>query len=171
MKSGKIINSTFLAGMVIGIAFIIGGIFNIVSSDYYMREYENSTDIREVDAVVQYCTANQEKDELGIMRTESYDMKLEYEVEGKTYTVKQKIKGSDKAFAEDLERGDTIALEVYRTSKGEYRLPPNSGPLDFLLACVVILMGCLFSGVVLIDCLVKVRKKAVGKSAEKRRKG
>ena len=84
MKSGKIINTTFLAGMVIGIAFIIGGIFNIVSSDYYMREYENSTDIREVDAVIQYCVKNQEKDDLGIMRTESYDVKLEYEVEGKT---------------------------------------------------------------------------------------
>ena len=40
-----------------------------------------------------------------------------------------------------IKKGDKILVEVYKTSKGEYKISPEGNPVDFLLYCVAIPVG------------------------------
>lgn len=46
---------------------------------------------------------------------------------------------TQKKYAYDkLRKGDTIDVEIYKTSKGEYKISPEGSPVDFLLYCAAI---------------------------------
>ena len=59
-----------LLGILVGLVVCGAGIYGMVSSRIASHEYKNSTDIREVSAVVGYCreVVNKDKDEDGYHR-------------------------------------------------------------------------------------------------------
>ena len=135
-----------IIGLLVGIGFITVGIYNIVTSRIDAKEYRNTTDIRMVSALVEECHRMEKKDENDdrIKHVIGYDLKLSFEVDGKTYTTKGRVEPDNSAFRDDIYRGDTINIEVYRTSKGEYKVIPSNDPVDFLLACLMIPLGSVF---------------------------
>ena len=50
-----------------------------------------------------------------------------------------------------MRKGDTINVEVYKTSKGDYKLSPERNPVDFLLYCAAIPVGVFFVVIMIID--------------------
>ena len=56
-----------------------------------------------------------------------------------------------------MRKGDTINVEVYKTSKGDYKLSPEGNPVDFLLYCAAIPVGLFF--VVIMICDVEKGKR------------
>lgn len=58
-----------------------------------------------------------------------------------------------------LRKGDTIDVEVYKTSKGDYKLSPEGSPVDFLLYCAAIPVGLFFAVIMICDIAKDNRKK------------
>ena len=58
-----------------------------------------------------------------------------------------------------MRKGDTIDVEVYKTSKGDYKLSPEGNPVDFLLYCVAIPGGLFFVVIMICDIAKDNRKK------------
>ena len=58
-----------------------------------------------------------------------------------------------------LRKGDTIDVEVYKTSKGDYKLAPEGNPVDFLLYCAAIPVGLFFVVIMICDIAKGNRKK------------
>ena len=57
-----------------------------------------------------------------------------------------------------MRKGDTIKVEVYKNTKGNYKLSPEGNPVDFLLYCAAIPFG-LFLVVIMICDIVKDKRK------------
>ena len=57
-----------------------------------------------------------------------------------------------------MRKDDTIDVEVYKTSKGDYKLSPERSPVDFLLYCAAIPV-CLFFVVIMIRDIAKDNRK------------
>lgn len=79
-----------LLGILVGLVVCGAGIYGVVSSRIASHEYKNSTDIREVSAVVGYCreVVNKDKDEDGYHRERElreYRVKVTFEIDGETY--------------------------------------------------------------------------------------
>ncbi len=78
-----------LLGILVGLVVCGAGIYGVVSSQIASHEYKNSTDIREVSAVVGYCreVVNKDKDEDGYHRERElreYRVKVTFEIDGET---------------------------------------------------------------------------------------
>ena len=58
-----------------------------------------------------------------------------------------------------MRKGDTIDVEVYKTSKGDYKLSPEGSPADFLLYCAAIPVGLFFVVIMICDIAKDNRKK------------
>ena len=58
-----------------------------------------------------------------------------------------------------LRKGDTVDVEVYKTSKGDYKLSPEGSPVDFLLYCAAIPVGLFFVVIMICDIAKDNRKK------------
>ena len=139
------IETNSIIGVLVGIAFIAVGIYNIIASRIDAKEYQNTTDIRTVSALVIACDWKGDTDSDGEEYTTAYDLKISFEVDGKPYTARGMISAGNSAFREDLRKGDTIDIEVYRTSTGQYKISPDNNPIDFLIACCLIPLGAVFS--------------------------
>lgn len=152
----KIETSSIIA-LLLGIGFIAVGIFNIITLRADAKEYKNAADIRTVDARVDACDVIYDKDAKDereysslSLRPEDkweivgYDLKISFAVDGKPYAAKGIISPHNDAFREDIQKGDTITIEVYRTSSGQYKISPDNSPLDFLIACCLIPLGAVF---------------------------
>ena len=129
--------------MVAGIGLIIAGVIGIVTSRIDSREYKNSTDIRKISAVIVDFSTKDDKDDSGDVRYTTYKFKVSYVIDGKTYKGKyeERVWSSSysKKYAYDkLRKGDTIDVEIYKTSKGEYKISPEGSPVDFILNCAAI---------------------------------
>ena len=94
---------------------MVGCIFCIFNEINKQKEFENSTDIRSVSAVI--TQAKEDKESSRIIK---YDVNYSYEVEGETY------KGI----------GDEDTITVYRTSKGKYKIEPIDSPIEILIATI-----------------------------------
>ena len=71
--------------MVAGIGLIVAGVIGIVTSRIDSREYKASTDIRKISAdIVDFSTKN-EKDDSGDVKYTTYEFKVSYVIDGKTY--------------------------------------------------------------------------------------
>ena len=75
-----------LLGILMGLVVCGAGIYGVVSSRIASHEYKNSTDIREVSAVVGYCreVVNKDKDEDGYHRERElreYRVKVTFEID------------------------------------------------------------------------------------------
>ena len=129
--------------MVAGVGLIVAGVIGIVTSRIDSREYKSSTDIRKISAVIVDFSTQDDKDDSGDVKYTTYKFKVSYVIDGKTYKGKceERVWSSDysKKYAYDkLRKGDTIDVEIYKTSKGEYKISPEGSPVDFLLYCAAI---------------------------------
>lgn len=159
--------------MVAGIGLIVAGVIGIVTSRIESRDYKNSTDIQKISAVIVDFSTEDDKDDSGDVRYTTYKFKVSYVIDGKTYKGKyeERVWSSsyEKKYTYDkLRKGDTINVEVYKTSKGDYKLSPEGNPVDFLLYCAAIPVGLFF--VVIMICDVekgKRRKKSENEMIDK----
>ena len=159
--------------MVAGIGLIVVGVIGIVTSRIESRDYKNSADIQKISAVIVDFSTKDDKDDSGDVRYTTYKFKVSYVIDGKTYKGKyeERVWSSsyEKKYTYDkLRKGDTINVEVYKTSKGDYKLSPEGNPVDFLLYCAAIPVGLFF--VVIMICDVekgKRRKKSENEMIDK----
>ena len=124
--------------IVVGVSLIVMGIYGVVSSRIESRDYKNSTDIQKISSVIIDFLTSNSKDDSGDVKYTTYKFKVSYVIDGKTYKGKceERVWSSDysKKYAYDkLRKGDTIDVEIYKTSKGEYKISPEGSPVDFLL--------------------------------------
>ena len=161
-KKKKDIYSVLL--LLAGIGLITAGIIGIISSRTDSREYKNSTDIRKISAVIVDFSTNDSKDDSGDVKYTTYKFKVSYDIDGKTYKgeYEERVWSSsyERKYAYDkLRKGDTIDVEVYKTSKGNYKLSPEGNPVDFLLYCAAIPVGLFFVVIMICDVVKDNRKK------------
>ena len=117
-------------GLLLGLALLGSGIYGIVSGRIEKRNYRNSDDIRRVTAVVvDYEDVTDDDSDYYEFR-----VKLRFVVDGKSYYAKDTV--FHRAYT-----GDEETIEVYRTPKGDYKLPPDGNPFHFLLYCIAIPIG------------------------------
>ena len=162
-KRNKDIKMTIFI-MVAGIGLIVAGVIGIVTSRIDSREYKSSTDIRKISAVIVDFSTLDDKDDSGDVRYTTYKFKVSYVIDGKTYKGKyeERVWSSnyERKYAYDkLRKGDTIDVEVYKTSKGDYKLAPEGNPVDFLLYCAAIPVGLFFVVIMICDIVKDNRKK------------
>ena len=140
-----------------GIGLIAAGIIGIISSRTDSREYKNSTDIRKISAVIVDFSTH---DDFGDVRYTTYKFKVSDVIDGKTYKGKyeERVWSRSSSYArkytyDKLRKGDTIDVEVYKTSKGDYKLSPEGNPVDFLLYCAAIPVGMFFVVIMIINII------------------
>ena len=165
LKEKKDIKMTIFI-IVVGVSLIVAGIYGVVSSRVESRDYKNATDIRKLSAVIDDFSTSDTKDDLGDVKYTTYKFKVSYVIDGKTYKGKyeervwSRSSSYTKKYTYDkLRKGDTIDVEVYKTSKGDYKLSPEGSPVDFLLYCAAIPVGLFFVVIMICDVVKDNRKK------------
>lgn len=161
-KKKKDIYSVLL--LLAGIGLIVAGIIGIITSRTDSREYKNSTDIRKISAVIDDFSTQDDKDDSGDVKYTTYKFKVSYVIDGKTYKGKYEERVWSSSYErkytyDKLRKGDTIDVEVYKTSKGDYKLSPEGSPVDFLLYCAAIPVGIFFVVIMIIDITKHDSKK------------
>ena len=150
--------------LLMGICLIAAGIIGIITSRTASKEYKNSTDIRKISAVIVDFSTHNTKDDSGDVKYKTYKFKVSYVIDGKTYKgeYEERVWSSSyerKYTYDKLRKGDTIDVEVYKTSKGDYKLSPEGSPVDFLLYCAAIPVGLFFVVIMICDIAKDNRKK------------
>lgn len=163
LKGKKDIKMTIFI-IVVGVGLIVAGVIGIVTSRIESRDYKNSTDIRKISAVIVDFSTQDDKDDSGDVKYTTYKFKVSYVIDGKTYKGKceERVWSSDysKKYAYDkLRKGDTVDVEIYKTSKGEYKISPEGSPIDFLLYCAAIPVGLFFVVIMICDVAKDKRRK------------
>lgn len=154
---------TILAFLV-GIGLMAAGIIGVVTSLMQAEDYENTPDIRTVDAVIESIETKNKKNDNGSLRERHYKLKISYEVDGKTYNGRKDLYAygnmvdSEKREEYDqLKRGSIIPVEVYQDRNGNYKLAELTTPFEFLVYCAVIPFGLLITVLTLFDIFKKIR--------------
>lgn len=154
---------TILAFLV-GIGLMAAGIIGVVTSLMQAEDYENTPDIRTVDAVIESIETKNKKNDNGSLRERHYKLKISYEVDGKTYNARKDLYAygnmvdSEKREEYDqLKRGSIIPVEVYQDRNGNYKLADLTTPFEFLVYCAVIPFGLLITVLALFDIFKKMR--------------
>ena len=165
LKEKKDIKMTIFI-IVVGVSLMVAGIYGVVSSRIESRDYKNSTDIQKISAVIIDFSTSNSKDDSGDVKYTTYKFKVSYVIDGKTYKGKceERVWSSSSNYArkytyDKLRKGDTIDVEVYKTSKGDYKLSPEGSPVDFLLYCAAIPVGLFFVVIMICDIAKDNRKK------------
>ena len=165
LKEKKDIKMTIFI-IVVGVSLMVAGIYGVVSSRIESRDYKNSTDIQKISAVIIDFSTSNSKDDSGDVKYTTYKFKVSYVIDGKTYKGKyeervwSRSSSYEKKYTYDkLRKGDTIDVEVYKTSKGDYKLTPEGSPVDFLLYCAAIPVGLFFVVIMICDVVKDNRKK------------
>ena len=153
-----------ILALLVGVALIAAGIIGIISSRTDSREYKSSTDIRKISAVIVDFSTKDEKDDSGDVKYTTYKFKVSYVIDGKTYKGRYEERvwtssNSRKYTYDKLRKGDTVEVEVYKTSKGNYKLSPEGNPVDFLLYCAAIPVGLFLVVIMICDVAKGNRKK------------
>ncbi|MCI6347377.1 MAG: hypothetical protein MR880_03635 [Negativibacillus massiliensis] len=154
---------TILAFLV-GIGLMAAGIIGVVTSLMQAEDYENTPDIRTVDAVIESIETKNKKNDNGSLYERHYKLKISYEVDGKTYNGRKDLYAygnmvdSEKREEYDqLKRGFIIPVEVYQDRNGNYKLADLTTPFEFLVYCAVIPFGLLITVLALFDIFKKIR--------------
>ena len=150
--------------MVVGISLMVAGVFGIVTSRIDSREYKSSTYIQKIPAVIVDFSTHDSKDDSGDVKYTTYKFKVSYVIDGKTYKGKYEERVWSSSYKrkytyDKLRKGDTLDVEVYKTSKGDYKLSPEGNPVDFLLYCAAIPVGLFFVVIMICDIAKDNRKK------------
>ena len=154
---------TILAFLV-GIGLMAAGIIGIVTSLMQAEDYENTPDIRTVDAVIESIETKNKKNDNGSLRERHYKLKISYEVDGKTYNGRKDlyaygnmVDSKKREEYDQLKRGSIIPVEVYQDRNGNYKLADLTTPFEFLVYCAVIPFGLLITVLALFDIFKKIR--------------
>lgn len=163
LKEKKDIKMTIFI-IAVGVSLIVAGIYGVVSSRIESRDYKNSTDIQKIPAVIIDFSTSNSKDDSGDVKYTTYKFKVSYVIDGITYKGKceERVWSSDysKKYAYDkLRKGDTIDVEIYKTSKGEYKISPEGSPVYFLLYCAAIPGGIFLVVIMICDVAKDKRRK------------
>lgn len=148
-------------GLVLGIAMCGIGIYGMILNRIESQEYKNTTDKREVIAVVESCREIDNSDDKDKNKKNSrsvkYRTKLAFEVDGKSYE-------GEETYNQKVYVGDKVKVEVYRTSKGIYKLRPYNNLVNFVFYCVAIPLGFIIAiaSVYSIGLIVKKKNKIIG---------
>lgn len=151
-----------ILALLLGLGLLVAGIVGVVTSLAAARDYDHSTDIRTVDAVIETIERSREtyedKEDWNNKRKNYVEtihkMKLSFVVDGTTYQGKY----DQRTFSYDRERdlsynqlkgGDTISVEVYRSQNGEYKIVDKEGSVNFLIYCVAIPIGLVITAAVI----------------------
>lgn len=153
-----------LIGLIVGIGLLVGGIIGVIASRIDANEYANTDDIRKVEAVIEEISSKDEKDDDNMITGTDYRTKLSFVVDGKTFYGNYDFYASardyeKKAAYDQLKKGDTISVEIYKTSDGEYKLSSDNNPFIFLLYCAAIPVGAFVIYVFVRDLLGKKSKQ------------
>ena len=163
LKEKKDIKMTIFI-IVVGVSLMVAGIYGVVSSRIESRDYKNSTDIQKIPAVIIDFSTSNSKDDSGDVKYTTYKFKVSYVIDGKTYKGKYEERVWSSSYErkytyDKLRKGDTIDVEVYKTSKGDYKLAPEGNPVDFLLYCAAIPVGLFFVVIMICDVAKDKRRK------------
>lgn len=165
LKEKKDIKMTIFI-IVVGVSLMVAGIYGVVSSRIESRDYKNSTDIQKIPAVIIDFSTSNSKDDSGDVKYTTYKFKVSYVIDGKTYKGKyeervwSRSSSYTKKYTYDkLRKGDTIDVEIYKTSKGEYKISPEGSPVNFLLYCAAIPGGIFLVVIMICDVTKDKRRK------------
>ena len=171
--------------LLIGIGLMVAGIAGIVTSLAAADDYDNSTDIRTVDAVIETIERSEEVigekskgnnklmvDNINTFLETLHKMKVSYVVDGETYGGRYDVTTySDSQerdqFYRQLKAGDTIPVEVYRSRNGEYKIADEEGPVNFLLYCAAIPVGLVITAAMIYDMIRPKEEPTNGKKKKK----
>ena len=184
-KKRKKIGKYDIIILLIGIGLMVAGIAGIVTSLAAADDYDNSTDIRTVDAVIETIERSEEVigekskgnnklmvDNINTFLETLHKMKVSYVVDGKTYQGRYNVTTySDSQerdrFYHQLKAGDTIPVEVYRSRNGEYKIVDEEGPVNFLLYCAAIPVGLVITAAMIYDMVCPKEEPTNGKKKKK----
>ena len=184
-KKRKKIGKYDIIILLIGIGLMVAGIAGIVTSLAAADDYDNSTDIRTVDAVIETIERSEEVigekskgnnklmvDNINTFLETLHKMKVSYVVDGKTYQGRYNVTTySDSQerdqFYHQLKVGDTISVEVYRSRNGEYKIVDEEGPVNFLLYCAAIPVGLVITAAMIYDMVCPKEEPTNGKKKKK----
>ncbi len=171
--------------LLIGIGLMVAGIAGIVTSLAADDDYDNSTDIRTVDAVIETIERSEkvigEKskgnnklmvDNINTFLETLHKMKVSFVADGETYrgrydvTTYSDSKERDQ-FYHQLKAGDTIPVEVYKSRNGEYKIVDEEGPVNFLLYCAAIPVGLVITAAMIYDIVRPKEEPTNGKKKKK----
>lgn len=184
-KKRKKIGKYDIIIFLIGIGLMVAGIAGIVTSLAAADDYDNSTDIRTVDAVIETIERSEEVvgekskgnnklmvDNINTFLETLHKMKVSFVVDGETYggrydvTTYSDSKERDQ-FYHQLKAGDTIPVEVYRSRNGEYKIVDEEGPVNFLLYCAAIPAGLIVTAAMIYDMVRPKEEPTNGKQKKK----
>lgn len=181
----KKIDKYDILGLLVGLILMGVGIAGILTSITATEDYSNSTDIRTVDAVVERIERSKkvigEKskgnnklmvDNINTFLETYHKMKVSFVVDGKTYGGRYACYTySDNPerdqFYNQLEKGDTIPVEVYRSRNGKYKIVDEEGPVNFLLYCAAIPVGLVITAAMICDMVRPKEEPTNGKKKKK----
>ena len=143
--------------LVLDIVLVLAGLYGIFVSLTGGMEYVNSPDKRIINAEVISVKHTYEKDDDGDITSEKWAATLRYTVDGKEYTTK-------KTYSTETYSGETVRIEVYKTSKGEYKVSGTS-TFGFVISASVLLFGAIG-----LTTENKNRKKGKSNTAKKNEK-
>ena len=184
-KKRKKIGKYDIIILLIGIGLMVAGIAGIVTSLDAADDYDNSTDIRTVDAVIETIERSEEVigekskgnnklmvDNINTFLETLHKMKVSYVVDGETYGGRYDVTTySDSQerdqFYQHLKAGDTIPVEVYRSRNGEYKIVDEEGPVNFLLYCAAIPVGLVITAAMIYDMVRPKEEPTNGKKKKK----
>ena len=184
-KKRKKIGKYDIIILLIGIGLMVAGIAGIVTSLAAADDYDNSTDIRTVDAVIETIERSEEVigekskgnnklmvDNINTFLETLHKMKVSYVVDGETYGGRYDVTTySDSQerdqFYHQLKVGDTISVEVYRSRNGEYKIAEEEGPVNFLLYCAAIPVGLVITAAMIYDMVRPKEEPTNGKKKKK----
>lgn len=184
-KKRKKIGKYDIIILLIGIGLMVAGIAGIVTSLAATDDYDNSTDIRTVDAVIETIERSEEVigekskgnnklmvDNINTFLETLHKMKVSYVVDGETYGGRYDVTTySDSQerdqFYHQLKVGDTISVEVYRSRNGEYKIVDEEGPVNFLLYCAAIPVGLVITAAMIYDMVCPKEEPTNGKKKKK----
>ena len=184
-KKRKKIGKYDILALLFGLGMLVAGIAGIVTSLATADDYNNSTDIRTVDAVTEKIERSEkvigEKskgnnklmvDNIDTFLETLHKMKVSFVVDGETYqgwynvTTYSDSQESDR-FYHQLKAGDTISVEVYRSRNGEYKIAEEEGPVNFLLYCAAIPVGLVITAAMIYDMVRPKEEPTNGKKKKK----
>ena len=179
----KKINKYDILAILIGVGLLVAGVLGIVTSLTNSDDYNNSDDIRTVDAVIEKIERSEEKHEDKEDRNDKYKnyiktnhkMKLSFAVDGKTYQGKYYYQtfSYDRErdqFYKQLKRGDSISVEVYKSQDGTYKMSQNNNPVNFFLYCAAVLVGLIITAAIIYGILKPEAEQQTGGKGKKDKK-
>lgn len=158
MPAKKKIDKYDILAILLGIGLLVAGVLGIVTSRLSADDYQNSPDIRWVDAVIEKIQSHYEKDKNDRVTMVTYKTTVSFVVDGKTYQGKYKFYDYPKDYMvnfmnDEPRSGDTIRIEVYKSRDGMYKVSPDNSPVGFLLYCAAIPVGLIIIGAMIYGLL------------------